>query len=318
MLTAADDRQRRDYLTLAGAPSSADEIESKRRALLEGIYAESGENVVVIPEDRNENQGSKDNETENESYPSRQQIKERTSNTRERPIYASDELTVNGETVTIETDPSTPNEDDDEDGNNNSGGGSSGGGPSMGYRTAVDNLGMNITLQHERSRLRDTYDFDSREDTPDDYVFEVETKSNIDDARETDIAGPVIDYLTGDIGLPLPYPGFDILTVNPESGDADRLIELKSSGHDIRTPAISWNEWKTARTAEVSDLFYLYIVGNLRKDIQSDPYLREIPNPFELLRAETQERDETKKEVKVDVTRFRKRAEVRETSLTRD
>jgi len=91
---------------------------------------------------------------------------------------------------------------------------------------------------------------------------------------------------------------------------------LKSSGHDTRTPAISWNEWKTARTADVKDEFYLYIVGNLRKDIRADPYLREIPNPFELLRAETQEREETTKEVKVDISRFRKRAEVHETSLT--
>ena len=319
MLTAADDRQRRDYLTLAGAPSSADEIESKRRALLEGVDAESEEGVVVVPEDRDDDEKPKADKIENTRDPAREQIKERTSNTRERPIYASDELTVDGESVIIVTDPSTPEQDTDEDdGNGDSGGGDgSGGGPSMDYRTAVDNLGMNITLQHERSRLRDAYDFENRDDTPDDYVFEVETEANIEDAQENEIAGPVIDHLTKDVGLPLPYPGFDILTVNPDTGKADRLIELKSSGHDTRTPAISWNEWKTARTADVSDLFYLYIVGNLRKDIQSDPYLREIPNPFELLRAETQEREETKKEVKVDVTRFRKRAEVRETSLTR-
>lgn len=119
-----------------------------------------------------------------------------------------------------------------------------------------------------------------------------------------------------EVGLPLPYPGFDILTVNPETKGADRLIELKSSGHDTRTPGISWNEWKTARTEAVSDLFYLYIVGNLRKDIRADPYVRVIGNPFKLLHAETEERSETKREVKVDITSFKQRGEIEETPLT--
>lgn len=56
---------------------------------------------------------------------------------------------------------------------------------------------------------------------------------------EDNIAAPVIGNLTEEVGLPLPYPGFDILTVNPNTGEADQLIELKSSGHNTRTPAIS-------------------------------------------------------------------------------
>lgn len=317
MLTATDDRQRRDYLTLAGAPSSPDEIESKRRALLDGGDVDAGDDVVVIPEDRDVDRTQPADDAEKTEDPARQQITERTTNTQERPIYGAEELTVDGETVTIVTDPSPPEEYDGEGGGvGTTGDGDTGGSPSMAYRTAVDSLGMNITLQYERARLRDTYNFDHRDDTPDDYVFAVETEANIAAAQEDDIAGPVIDSLTDEVGLPLPYPGFDILTVNPESGDADRLIELKSSGHDTRTPAISWNEWKTARTADVKDLFYLYIVGNLRTDIQSDPFLRDIPNPFDLLRAETHEQTETTREVKVDINRFRKRAEVRETSLT--
>lgn len=91
---------------------------------------------------------------------------------------------------------------------------------------------------------------------------------------------------------------------------------LKSSGHDTRTPPVTWNEWKTASTSEVQELYYLYIVGNLRKDVQSEPYIRELPNPFSLLNAETWERREVKKEVKVDVTSFKKRAEIRETPIS--
>ncbi len=318
MLTAADDRQRRDYLTLAGAPSTVDEIESKRRALIEGEETDPDDDIVVVFGERDNEGETKIDDVEDAPDPAKQQLEQRTPVTQERPIYDSHDLTVDGETVTIVTEPTEiendsngrgPNEDPHSE--------SSRGGATMGYRTAVDKLGMNITLQYERARLRNEYEFGNMERSPAEYVFEVETEANIEDARENNIAGPVIDHLTSEVGLPLPYPGFDILTVNPETGEADRLIELKSSGHDTRTPGISWNEWKTARTAEVSDQFYLYIVGNLRKDIQADPYIREIPNPFELLRAETEEREQTTKEVKVDITRFRKRAEVRETKLTR-
>ncbi len=49
-------------------------------------------------------------------------------------------------------------------------------------------------------------------------MFEVETESKIEDAQEDVIFGPVIDYLTEDSGFLLPYPGFDILTVNPKPG----------------------------------------------------------------------------------------------------
>ena len=66
----------------------------------------------------------------------------------------------------------------------------------------------------------------------------------------------------------------------------------------------------------MSDRFYLYMVGNLRKDIRSDPYVRVIRNPFELLRHETEERSETTREVKVDISNFRKRGEIHMTQLS--
>jgi hypothetical protein len=311
MLSAADDSQRRDYLRLAGAPSSIDEIESKRRALFEDVDV-----TTPGPEVRpgGHSTDEPDYEPDTAVDPAKEALENRTPQHQERPIYEPAELAIAGDKETIIVEPSAESEEDNADG---AGGSPDGGGnPDMKYRTVVDQLGMQITLEYERARLREEFDFETRDEAPDAFVFEVHTDDSIGKARDDLIASPVIEELVEEVGLPLPYPGFDILTVNPDTGEVDRLIELKSSGHDTRTPGISWNEWKTARTEEVSDRFYLYIVGNLRKDIRSDPYVRTIRNPFELLRPKTEERSETKREVKVDIRNFRKRGEIQETSLT--
>lgn len=316
MLTASDDSQRRDYLRLAGAPSSRDEIESKRQGLFDEEDGGSGGGFSDISNDHNHE--DPDYEVD-ETDPATEPIEKRTPQRQTRPLYNPSELAIGGNRKAIIVEPDGESNDRKEGQNGRGGSDGNGGTTSQKYRTAIDALGMKITTEYEKARLEDPelgFDFESSGKSPGDYVFEVDTKHNIKQARDSNIAGPVIEMLNREIGLPLPYPGFDILTVNPETGTADRLIELKSSGNDTRTPGISWNEWKTARTTDVSDLFYLYIVGNLRKDIQADPYVREIPNPFELLRAETEERTETKREVKVDITRFRKRGEIHETPLT--
>jgi hypothetical protein len=311
MLTAADDSQRRDYLRLAGAPSSIDEIESKRQALFEDTDA-NPDGPIVDPGGHSGDET--DYDPDNAPDPAGEPLEDRTPQRQERPIYESGELAIAGDRETIVVEPSEEIEDEDSNGD---GGDAPGGGagPDMKYRTAVDQLGMQITVEYERARLGNEFDFENYDNSPEDYVFEVHTERSIEEAQDNLIASPVIERLVKKVGLPLPYPGFDILTVNPDTGEADRLIELKSSGHDTRTPGISWNEWKTARTEDVSDRFYLYIVGNLRKDIRSDPYIRTIRNPFELLRPETEERSETKREVKVDITNFRKRGEIHETPL---
>jgi hypothetical protein len=318
MLTATDDSQRRDYLRLAGAPSSRNEIESKRRGLHEDADSDGG----VSPTPNEPSPQEPDYGAENTADPATESIEERTPRRQERPVYSPAELAIGGdrETIIVEPDPES-DEVGGEDSDTGDGGGGSGAGgnTSQEYRSAIDSLGMKITMRYEQARLRDPelgFDFEALGNSPADYVFAVDTEQNIEDARDDPIAGPAIETLNEDIGLPLPYPGFDILTVNPDTGEADRLIELKSSGNDTRTPGITWNEWKTARTSEVSDRFYLYIVGNLRKDIRAEPYIREIPNPFELLRAETEERTETTREVKVNVTNFRKRGRIHETQLT--
>lgn len=310
LLNAETDQQRRQYLRLAGAPSTPDEVEGKRRDLFEDESSDDGCFEYEFGEDseveglEDEPQGMEDHEREVERRKRRK--------TRDYPVYDSGELEIQGSGITITTEP----EDPDSGGEGNGGdSGESGQGPgatvSQDYRTKVDRLGMSITLQYERNRLEDDYSCGD----PEDYVFDIHNEDAIEEAQEDDVAGPVLDWLE-EQGLPLPFPGFDILTVNPETGKADRLIELKSSGHNTRTPPVTWNEWKTASTSEVQELYYLYIVGNLRKDVQSDPFIREIPNPFALLNAETRERREVKKEVKVDVTSFKKQAEIRETPIS--
>jgi hypothetical protein len=53
-------------------------------------------------------------------------------------------------------------------------------------------------------------------------------------------------------GVPLPYPGFDLLTIHPDTGGIEHC--------------------------------YLYVIGGLRSETCARPLLRDIQNPFEVLR----------------------------------
>lgn len=306
LLNAETDARRLEYLKMAGAPSSLDEVEGKRQDLFEG---DRGRLDFEFEFDRDGEDVDLDEVEEDESAVERELRRRREQETRDHPVYDAGELQIQGETITVLEEAS---------GEGSGGGGGEPGEAGQGgavsvsqeYRSRVDKLGMSISLQFERERLREEYFCED----PENYVFDVHNEDLIADAQADDVAGDVLEWLEAEAGLPLPFPGFDILTVNPESGEADRLIELKSSGHDLRTPSVTWNEWKTASTSTVQDLYYLYIAGNLRKDIQSEPYLREIPNPFAVLNTETEEM--VKKEVKVRVTDFKKDTHVRETHLT--
>jgi hypothetical protein len=86
-------------------------------------------------------------------------------------------------------------------------------------------------------------------------------------------------------GISRLYPGFDILTI--AGGEVDRLIELKSSGVDAHVQSMSWNEWKSARSSDIRDRFWLYLVGNLRADLlHTQPFVRAIHDPFGTLAAD--------------------------------
>ena len=72
-----------------------------------------------------------------------------------------------------------------------------------------------------------------------------------------------------------------------KAGGVGRLIELKSSGVSSRVQEMSWNEWKSAGSNTLGQHYYLYLVGNLRSDIDGAvPFVRTIRNPFEQLRAD--------------------------------
>jgi hypothetical protein len=110
----------------------------------------------------------------------------------------------------------------------------------------------------------------------------------------------------GDIHLD-EWPGFDILTLGRgEDGDGERLIELKSSGIDAKTQAMTWNEWKTARDSTLRSSFYLYLVSNLRSDLGDRvPYLRAIHDPFATLwNTTTIERTSTERSVQLRLSDF--------------
>lgn len=315
LLNAETDQQRRQYLRLAGAPSTPDEIEGKRQELFG--EDEKGEKEFEYKfDDERKAEGFEEEDSRESLDPEGEIERGKQQETRDHPVYDSSELSMQGDSITITTEP----EEGDKGTSKNEGsspGRSTGTATSVtpDYRTRLDKLGMSITLQSEWKRLEEEYDCEN----PQEFVFDIHNENEIEEAKKDEVAGPVLEWLEKQ-GLPMPFPGFDILTVNPETGKADRLIELKSSGHDTRTPPVTWNEWKTASNKEVRDIYYLYIVGNLRKDVKSDPYLREIPNPFDLLNARTQERREVKKEVKVNVKSFEERTEneVREVKISVD
>ncbi len=67
---------------------------------------------------------------------------------------------------------------------------------------------------------------------------------------------------------------------------------------------MTWNEWKTAGHADLRARFYLYLVGNLRADIETAPFIRTIRDPFGELLATEQTNRTVRRSVQLDVTAF--------------
>jgi hypothetical protein len=104
-------------------------------------------------------------------------------------------------------------------------------------------------------------------------------------------------------GISRLYPGFDVLVI--ANGAPDRLIELKSSGVDAYVQTMSWNEWKSARASHVRELFWLYLVGNLRADLAtSAPFVRAIRDPFGSLVADEVHERQVRRAVQLRVREF--------------
>jgi hypothetical protein len=161
---------------------------------------------------------------------------------------------------------------------------------------ALNSVGMWIALSFERNRLRQSgldyaeiFDPTGSLDQPEALIFDVSTPDKIVRAREMSTCFEAsLQQLSQKFGVSPEWPGFDILTLDPRaSGLQDRLIELKSSGVASRVQEMSWNEWKTAGSSALGARFYLYLVGNLRSDLEgAQPFVRTIRNPFEQLVAD--------------------------------
>ena len=228
------------------------------------------------------------------------------------PLFRADELLIDGVPVTITGEkPASRSE-------SRGGGGQKNGGETTAYggRTdldALNRLGMHVALTFERNRLRhggnahaEIFNLSESEDQPHALVFDVSTPTAIDRARaSSQLFGQAFAELQRR-GVSVQAPGFDILTLNRHRPDRlDRLIELKSSGVQARLQEMSWNEWKSARNSELRDLFYLYLVGNLRSDLgDAVPFLRAVHDPFQTIWAEQVEQNSQKRKVQLQVTQF--------------
>jgi hypothetical protein len=178
----------------------------------------------------------------------------------------------------------------------------------------LDHVGMAVVLTYEVSRLHRVdvphaaiFDPSSKEQQPDALVFDVTQPSHI--ALASSLC-PRFDHVFRQLqalGISREWPGFDVLSLNPnESLCFDRLIELKSSGVCSRVQEMTWNEWKTARGSTLRQHYYLYLVGNLRSDLNGTrPFLRAIRNPFEQLAADVRVDRRLERKVQLAVHQFR-------------
>lgn len=226
------------------------------------------------------------------------------------PLWRFEDLRLEGEPVVVtgdgadrvgvnggdHQDPSTG----EEDSGSGDGGSSSSGGPTSAPRIApgtdleeLDRLGMQLTMAWEHHRLKGRMDVE---------VVDVHSPAAIREAEERSPAvAAAFDRLEAD-GISRLWPGFDVLVI--VAGEIDRMIELKSSTTDARVAAMSWNEWKSARSAW-REQFWLYVVGNLRSDIEGAfPYVRCIRDPFGSVVAVASVATQRRRSVQVRVREF--------------
>ena len=176
----------------------------------------------------------------------------------------------------------------------------------------LDALGMKITMAFELHRLRQRgleptlLDRDAANGGTG--VIDVSTPSAIQNAIEVSSATKRAFEWLRQHGVSELYPGFDVLTL--VGARIDRLIELKSSGVDARVQAMSWNEWKSARSARLRERFWLYLVGNLRQDLPAAPYVRAVHDPFGSLLSQPTEQRATRRTVQLLVREFEQAEEL--------
>ena len=152
--------------------------------------------------------------------------------------------------------------------------------------TALNQLGMDITMGYEVIRLRrkgfSARIFDPAEPASDEtLIFDVSTPAAIATASTASPQFKAVLTHLASCDVAPDFPGFDVMTLAPgNSVWPERMIELKSSGVNARVQEMTWNEWKTAQHSQVRPYFYLYLVGNLRADLPNAPFIRTVHDPF--------------------------------------
>lgn len=190
-----------------------------------------------------------------------------------------------------------------------SGSGGGGAGPKAAPGTnlsALDGLGMRIAIAYELRRLQRAGHQAASDDPAsgsESLVVPVHTPDAIQAAEEASSTVRKVFAELEQIGVSRQWPGFDILTIAERA--PDRFVELKSSGVNAHTQAMTWNEWKSAGDGELRTRFWLYLVGNLRADLRADvPFIRLINDPFGMLIATPVEELRTRRAIQLDVRRF--------------
>ncbi len=238
------------------------------------------------------------------------------------PLHRFEDLLIDGKVIRISGSGSQADAGASQDSSDSGGeaGLQPGGSPRAAAGTdlnELDRLGMRITFEFERRR------FDGQkvvvlpgDESPRDadvLIVDVGSPSMIKAAGEqSDIVRNVLEHLAQN-GISELYPGFDVMTV--VDGDVDRMIELKSSTMDAQTQFMSWNEWKTA-AGSLRHRFWLYLVGNLRADLNNPPFVRAVRDPFGTLESSTLDDTIRKRTIQLRVREFEAADELKLTVRT--
>lgn len=318
LIRAPSSVKRENLLRRAGAPT---DIEEYRLRLFEndGVSdVTEGPTQPSLPEDPRTAAEHADGERPAQQPQSGQP---RPTDTRQVPLYSVDQIVVDDMPVHLtgvrdgnrgkpasQRDATGP----DDVGNDGDDAGGYGGHTDL---EALNRLGMAITLAYEVVRLQKSgrpeaavFDPAAPCPQPNALIFDVSSSSRIAKARAS---CPHFDGAYKRLielhQVSPEWPGFDVLTLDPTSPlELQRAIELKSSGVCARVQEMSWNEWKTGRSSELRKRFYLYLVGNLRSDLNdSKPFIRTIRDPFEQLMAEVRVNKRVDRKVQLAVSQFR-------------
>lgn len=310
-----EDRER--LLRRAGAPIDLDE----RRALFLGV--DSDVEVGTYPHEPSFEPRSIVATVVLESpaiFPGDSELQSIPGEVQRTPLYSPQEILIEGEPVQVLGEhPSRRGNDKsqtDEAGSRSNGHRQPGGG--YGGHTdldALNKIGMSVTLSYERQRLRRSglehaeIFYPSVSETQQcALVFDVSTPDLVALARaKCKVFEAATDWLNKNFGISLEWPGFDVLTLDSRDGKlVNRMIELKSSGVASRVQAMSWNEWKTAGSSLLRSDYYLYLVGNLRSDLNDAvPFIRIVRNPFEQLFSEVRVNNAVSRKIQLAVDQFR-------------